>query len=848
MDTTSEVSTQRSRVLTQLFTAAPDLRTADRGAVRDYAAALIDAGVALVPIAKGAKNATLTGWSTNPITDINRFDDVYRDGMNLAIHTGASKIAVIDADTPDEVAAFLSWATTHNYGKKVDTTPTVTSPGTRNDDGVVGHTGGGHWYVDVASEPDFDVNDVKVSEGQSSFAIMTGSRYVLLPGSNRSDAADATRPLYTLTGRVYDSRDMPAVERHLQQVTSTAAPRTRREPVTTDRGGEDPATARDLLIADGWKLTGRVDSCGCPVLTRPIYDAPAGNPKSATLHSDGVCADSVNGVVLTVWSDHVPNLPGQARYSIVDYVLATEYGHDFAVGRDQLDSDPDFIRDRDAVLDRFGIARQIAALVGMTADGRVVKIDGDDVVDVDTGVVVDTAVSIYDRARAVNIGDDAALWSARPWLEEVLKAAFVKGVDPYAVLLTVLCEVALYVPEKVVVGGKRNVSLNLIVMLVGEPADGKGTAADLGRQLVELDDANDFRDTKPETYTNFSGQGLGHVLAPKRDDGDDDNPPMTRAAAPGRFVITEASSLVKLTKQTGATHIGTMCAFFMGEELGATNSDRARRFSTPAHSYRGVIELQGQPSQVMPLFEGEAADTGLSARLLNARVLIPEDVDLYRLNALESGDLVDLDEYEPVVKVKRSSWENLPATTSGLQVFPTDRGVEADINRAEHAAKYGHGDKSTAHEALRRRKVAALLAIASGESEVTREWWNLADYVMKVSRAVTRDLHTSATKARTDAKVAAKVAELDAADEAAAVHAGQSAKKVIDWLTEHTTAGEWVAASTVKKSNRRWNGDDGRAGFDRTLADLEEEGLIEVADAAGRAKGRRVRLVDSAAG
>ena len=64
--------------------------------------------------------------------------------VNFAVETGASRLVVIDADTADEVAAFLA-----DSGIEGAFEPTVRSPGATDAAGAWVHKDGGHFYFTV---------------------------------------------------------------------------------------------------------------------------------------------------------------------------------------------------------------------------------------------------------------------------------------------------------------------------------------------------------------------------------------------------------------------------------------------------------------------------------------------------------------------------------------------------------------------------------------------------------------------------------------------------------------------------------------------------------------------------
>lgn len=313
----------RAERLTSILTYAARVDLDDRDWVLNYVHDLQAEGVAVLPIRAGKKLPATPNGVHGATTDPAIFDAMYSTGDNVGMNLGASGIIVVDADTPQEVESWQNWQREHNVSMSQ---ATVVTPGT-----AAAHHGGGHWWIDAAG-----TGDLKTTKLGTATA-MTGDRYVLLPGSVRTDVADPDQPVYVAQGIVYSSVQGSAV------IEATTRTKKLREPESARGNHPTPDNSIDqwaqetdweeLLTPDGWTNTGDSDSCGCDTYTAP---GPHANPKSATAHT-GHCEVSSNGGALAIWTDNPPQeltavieAKGK-RVSKFDYVAHMHHDGDSSV-------------------------------------------------------------------------------------------------------------------------------------------------------------------------------------------------------------------------------------------------------------------------------------------------------------------------------------------------------------------------------------------------------------------------------------------------------------------------------------------------------------------------------------
>jgi len=250
--------------------------------------------------------------------------------VNLAVEVGRSRLVVVDCDTAEQVAEFLTAS-----GAPVDVPPTVRSPGKRNADGTWSHRDGGHFYFTVPEGVELPTDLGSITLGDSGYAIMWHNRYVLIPPSVRAEGA------YELTGRDYPLPGWIHDEIHARCWNRRERIERRRESSGGELGEAIEAWAAavswdSILEPLGWVPVSADAPCGCPLWTAPGDHA---SPKSATAHDAGCTSGLWNSDVnapLHIWTDH-PGEPFEAwmrtnssTVTKFQAVALTEYGGDMS--------------------------------------------------------------------------------------------------------------------------------------------------------------------------------------------------------------------------------------------------------------------------------------------------------------------------------------------------------------------------------------------------------------------------------------------------------------------------------------------------------------------------------------
>lgn len=246
---------------------------------------------------------------------------------NLAVEVGGSAVVVADCDTAEETAWFKEWAAgVSGDDSWLHTLPTVKSPGVFDDKTQTWkHRDGGHYWFSIGQEgftdeetgrkitplPDSITKLTITKPGTDvSFTLMVNKCFVLIPPSQRAEGAYvASGPSHIMPLWLYDhiiGVEADRREQHRRRMEERA-----KESGLSVEDAEavelwwNTTTWDELLTPLGWTRYGNeLDSCGCPIYSRP----GGASPKSATGHVHGCSfiTDS-NDPPIHFWTD----LPGE---------------------------------------------------------------------------------------------------------------------------------------------------------------------------------------------------------------------------------------------------------------------------------------------------------------------------------------------------------------------------------------------------------------------------------------------------------------------------------------------------------------------------------------------------------
>lgn len=296
--------------------------------------------------------------------------------------------------------------------------------------------------------------------------------------------------------------------------------------------------------------------------------------------------------------------------------------------------------------------------------------------------------------------DEFFLNSDSRQLEKVYQWAQSRLVSPWAVLFGVLLRVAASVPPNVqlpaAVGDRA--SLNLLCAFVGRSGAGKGNSAKVAALAWPVEIL---------TRALGSGQGIAEAFT-RRSESD--------VIVPVLFDVPEVDTLVGLTKTQGSVLLPTLKSMAMGEQLGQTNATKESSRNVPAHSYRACLSVGVQPGHANVLF-GDTSG-GTPQRFLWVPVTDPNIVD---------GEFSDP---EPLV-TDMPLW--IPDAHGVVEIKYAHPIIVPTIRAARLAGNRGEASALDGHAVLTRCKVAAVLAIMHGRTEVIEWDWDMSGTIIEVS-------------------------------------------------------------------------------------------------------------------
>lgn len=286
---------------------------------------------------EAARDAGSTNWQSvrhdcgrkHAITDLavlnrKRVKDLLAAGANLAVvlGEGSTPVIAVDLDTREEGRAFMA-AWSAEAGEEILEPMTVASPGVmRTEVGgeeVWDHKDGGHFWFTLPDGVELPDRPGKY-RGEGGWTAYYRAAYVLVPPSVRPEGP------YRLTGAALEAPGW-LIER-IQAGAQADVSQTLQEHLDAGPGDIDgwasAVSWEEILTADGWTVTGRADTCGCPTFTRPGSPVHA---KSATGHEAGcVMYDTSTGHgPLHIWSDAV-DIGGRKTVSKLTYLATERFG------------------------------------------------------------------------------------------------------------------------------------------------------------------------------------------------------------------------------------------------------------------------------------------------------------------------------------------------------------------------------------------------------------------------------------------------------------------------------------------------------------------------------------------
>ncbi|WP_052688836.1 bifunctional DNA primase/polymerase [Williamsia herbipolensis] len=708
---------------------------------------------------------------------------------NIAVAVGPSRIVVVDCDTAEQAAAFRATA-----GLTEDASPTVRTPGARDEHGGWVHRDGGHWWFVVPEDVELPGAAGSLTDPEGKYAVMWSGSYVLMPPSVRPEGR------YETAGKV---EMLPHwLHERISAHGSARAARADRafdaNSPTADRIEQWGAsvTWAEILEPLGWTERPRPESCGCPTFTAPGAHA---SPKSAVGHERGctLCRDSIDPP-LHLWTDHDVEpferlyAKGKTTITRLDAVAAGYYDHQ--IGAAMTDQD---LHDDSNVLTLPGSLH---------------------------GKITPPAAQIAGKPSLRGRADTRLpeeFWAARPALAHIRAAAHSGVNSADAVLGVVLARLSASVDPVVRVrtGVKSPLPLNTFVGVVGSSGTGKSSAATEAENLINAApvDPLDSRLIAGGRALKEMPVGTGPGVAEAFMGPDPDR----LAAKSARCQVVhnllmqcdEGASLVAgiIDNKRGQDIGPTLRSAWSGKLLGQGNASVERRREVRVYSVG--LEVGFQLEAIAALSTPEQMEYGTPQRFLFVSATDPSIPDVAPVHP---GPLA----------------VTLPAEPLTYDDELCEWVRSAALARARGEVDGGNADPMQAQRPATVARLAALLVILCdpGRTVVHRDDVELAEMLMSTSAAI----HTTAlewrrdrveaeeerlTEKRISEQVAGALALDGRADELTRVRT-----RILRYLAEADGPALWNGTEGLRKRKFKANL---RRIADTALEGLEDEGAVE---------------------
>ena len=306
-------------------------------------------------------------------------------------------------------------------------------------------------------------------------------------------------------------------------------------------------------------------------------------------------------------------------------------------------------------------------------------------------------------------------------------------INPWAAMLGVLVRFSADIPPTLVLpglnGGSRG-SLNLYGVFAGKSGAGK---SDLLKAIDEwfLPRPQFASDDPVVHFSAGTGEGIAaRFVQMRKPEGSPANAAMvpTQVAYQALLEIDEIGTLDKLAERSGQTLTETLKTMWTGGRLAPGLADPTRQRMLDPHSYRLSLYMGAQPGLGKVLFSKESKLGGFVQRFIFSTLRDPN---------LQLDSVIP----PPPAPLIRDVHKDLPFPTifggrgmGHINRAPWVLGVDpriSDILMTE-TLRRRTGDEHAldGHILFTKLRVAAVLAIMHGQSDVDLWWWDLAEGIM----------------------------------------------------------------------------------------------------------------------
>lgn len=389
----------------------------------------------------------------------------------------------------------------------------------------------------------------------------------------------------------------------------------------------------------------------------------------------------------------------------------------------------------------------------------------------------------YKAAEVEQTDEPEGFWSSRTWLAWCAHEASRLGHGPWAFVGAALAWTAATIaPEVTVDMGKGPVSLNTFCMLVGPPSSGKSLA------FNAVEEAHDWGLIPTGVGT---GEGVARAFV-RRVTGTDEitKQKVNRVEQHSFRAILfedEWGRMVSVSKSRGGTIDAVLRTAWMSGHLGQANRSDETTLPVRKHSYRLAIVAGSQIEPAMDILSNDATGLGTSQRWLLFQARKAEQVEGLAAKPFPAWPLPE-----------RFTRDSALMRTSILG----DAEVRFKFNEYQ-AEEYDNPGRE--HQALRTIKIAALVALLEGRTEIEGDDWNLALRIDAHSTRMKNRLMEDAAAAQREKNVQKKAAALSEEAQAASIVERQEVVRLAITVYNRVVKEPGVTWSKIKDSQlKRW--------------------------------------------
>ena len=549
---------------------------------------------------------------------------------------------------------------------------------------------------------------------------------------------------------------------------------------------DDEAVSNADWLRDHWDWLAVLEAQGHTLVKQIGRDLYMRHPTATAQHSAVVHLD---GNMMNSFSPNMPDHPrglvnrdGSVPWSPYDWFVATEHDYD----------------DRSAMAE---IYRRRGITMGAAPPAR----------------AVEAAPPSVNDTPALNL--PTGFWEARPVLAHIRQAAWSAGCSPDALLVQALARVATYVHpcfklpgvEQGLIG--KHQTLDFLGCVVAETSGGKTLAAGVAELLVPAPDPPADGDPQIDFEQRVgSGEGIAEFfLVPevRIEEGKEVRTGKRVVGKQALFMnVDEGTGFTNQAGRKGTTIIATLASAWSGESLGQLNAADETRRLVRGGRVRICAVINMQDTNGYKLYSEDLESVGFTGRLMFATAHDP------------SAPPPDEQPEWP----GRLAWP-IKAGNSQVNVYFTyDEAIVAEIKGTRHGilTRRVQIERRQSQYLLLRCKVAALLAVLDGRTDVSLDDWKLATEAITCSSAMLEMLDSVRNRQIEVTAVTAASFKMKVAESAEDQHLRRLAvgwkSRVVDEL--HTKGPlPWKGLKGLVRSDRR-------AMFRSIVDEMVSEGVL----------------------